>query len=86
MTIRERNISIAQLTGIIVFFGLLATPIIYVSGIKTEVAINSERIANDRKDIEELKQDVKITRSLVERMSVKQGIDINKVAELSVKQ
>lgn len=83
MTVRERNISIAQLTGVIVFFGLLATPILYVSGIKTDIAVVEEKILTDRKDISDLKQDIKVTRSLVERLSVKQGIDINKVIELS---
>jgi hypothetical protein len=78
MTIKERTISIAQLTGIIVFFAAISTPILYVSAIKQDVAVQEERISASRLDIAELKSDIKVTRSLVEMLATKQNIDIRR--------
>lgn len=78
MTIKERTISIAQLTGIIVFLGAISTPILYVSAIEKDLAVQEERISASKLDIAELKYDVKATRSLVEMLAAKQNIDIRR--------
>lgn len=85
MTTREKAISTAQLTGVILFLSALSAPILYVSAVKTDVAVITEKVERDRSDISELKDDIKVIRSLVENVAARQGVDVKKVSELSWK-
>lgn len=85
MTRTETPTSVSQLSAVLGLIALIAGGVIYVTNIKTNVAVQEKQVEVNTKDISELKFDNRYMVRLVEKISEKNNIDIERT-KLEVEQ
>lgn len=74
MNYLKGQVQISAVTGVVIMFGAIGAPFLYVGGINATNATQDVKIATVQTDISEIKNNVEYIRRTLEAMSVKQGI------------